>query len=297
MNTNPYLRLYKRCLTASVWCYFFSFIFPVYSADAHWIEWHQGLRMLLLGWVTLFQKGGVPILFFIWLANPIYHFILLFCLIKHFRKQGNDFTTTLGSRIIAYLPFFLGLSFLLIGKILEDDGKGLKPVETFHIGYWLWLSSFILIAIAFMARSEENTLAHRTITLYINKTKHISRWIKCLIPIVLCIILESIALLPENNPFGKKDNLTGKSFMGYYLSCQRIGIQFKRDNIALARISSTDFVGHFTLEFHGTYTYDGSNIVIDWGDNKVDMEYAVYDSIKHELTLFGGQETHVLGEN
>ncbi len=295
MNTNPYLRLYKRCVIASVLCYIISCIVPVYSVDAYRIDWAQGLFMLFFGWAAIIENDAEAVILSIeWLANPIYFFLLLFCL-PHI--QGKKFITTLGARIFAYLLVYLGSLFFINGKIVLDDSKGMRPIEAFHIGYWLWLSSFILIAIAFMARSKENTLAHRTITLYINKTKHISRWIKCLIPIVLCIILESIALLPENNPFGKKDNLTGKSFMGYYLSCQRIGIQFKRDNIALAHISSTEFVGHFILEFHGTYTYDGSNIVIDWGDNKVDMEYAVYDSIKHELTLFGGQETHVLGEN
>ncbi len=296
MNTNPYHQLYKRCVIASVLCYIISCIVPVYSVDAYRIDWAQGLFMLFFGWVAIIVNDAEAVILE-WLANPIYFILLSFCLINLLRKQEKDFIITRGSRIFAYLPVFMGSLFFIDGKILEDDDKGMRPIEAFHIGYWLWLSSFILLAIAFMARSEENTLAHRTITLYINKTKHISRWIKCLIPIVLCIILESIALLPENNPFGKKDNLTGKSFMGYYLSCQRIGIQFKRDNIALAHISSTDFVGHFTLEFHGTYTYDGSNIVIDWGDNNVDMEYAVYDSIKHELTLFGGQETHVLGEN
>ena len=296
-NPNPYHQLYNRCLIASVLCYILSFIFPVYSADAHWIEWHQGLRMLLLGWVTLFEKGGAPILFFIWLANPIYHFILLFCLIKHFRKQGNDFTTTLGSRIIAYLPFFLGLSFLLIDKILEDDGKGLKPVETFHIGYWLWFSSFILLAIGFMARSEENSAAHKAITFYFKKTQRISSLKKTFLAIGILIILETIAYLSGVNPIGEKDALTGKTFEGYYLSCQRISISFNRDNIALARISSTDFVGHFTEKFHGTYTYDSSKTVIDWGENEVDMEYAVYDSIKHELTLYGGKEKHVLKED
>lgn len=58
--------------------------------------------------------------------------------------------------------------------------------------------------------------------------------------------------------------LTGKKYQGYYHSCENISIEFKRDSMVVGRISSTDFVGHFSDRLYGHYEFHHPYIVVTW---------------------------------
>ncbi len=188
MNTNPYLRLYKRCLTASVWCYFFSFFFPVYRTNGNDLDFMQGIFMLLVGWLSLWT-----ILFFAWVANPIYITLIL----REKRHYGIK-KPTLRARIFAYLSVLFGTTFPLYGKIIIDEGGCWHEITNLLPGYWLWESAMVLLAIALMAKSEEGSLAHRIVTYYIAQKSKLSPLMKYTIAIifglmVLCFFIISFS--------------------------------------------------------------------------------------------------------
>lgn len=53
-------------------------------------------------------------------------------------------------------------------------------------------------------------------------------------------------------------------YSGYYVTCERISLDFKSSHKVKATISSADFVGHFFDEMYGKYEKRGDSIFIKW---------------------------------
>ena len=103
---------------------------------------------------------------------------------------------------------------------------------------------------------------------------------------------------------GKRDNLTGKEFEGYYYSCEYISLDFKPDSTVNGHFSSTDFVGSFSDDMYGHYEYAHPYITIVW--EKADPKNDVYKKVLSNpdslivnealdtLWLFEGEEKFTL---
>lgn len=87
-----------------------------------------GLFALLFGFFNASQS------FVVWFANPIY-FISIFLFY-------SDKKT---SRITSFLSIFLGLLFLVLNKVLINEGGTVGQVEEYLSGYWFWIASFIVL--------------------------------------------------------------------------------------------------------------------------------------------------------
>jgi hypothetical protein len=95
-------------------------------------EYFSGLLNLIFGWFGVF-KLHFPA--FTWLANP-----LLFISWILFKKNPQK------SLILSCIIFPLMLSFLLVNKIIVNDGSTTSIINFYGLGYWLWLfSSFIML--------------------------------------------------------------------------------------------------------------------------------------------------------
>ncbi|MBP5345923.1 MAG: hypothetical protein J6Y99_06895 [Bacteroidales bacterium] len=130
----------------------------------------QGIWMLLWGWL------GAHGLCLIWLANPIY--ITLICMIRVKLFHGEKIVTTRTMRIFSYLAVILGFTFFIKGEMILNEGGRVHPITAFHIGYWTWEASMILLAVALMAKSEEVTTAHRIISWFLRNTDLIKKRLK-----------------------------------------------------------------------------------------------------------------------
>ena len=100
------------------------------------------------------------------------------------------------------------------------------------------------------------------------------------------------------------NNLTGKSYQGYYNSCERICLEFESNSQVEGEISSADFVGSFTDYVYGHYEYKHPYIIITW--TKTDLDNEVYKSVISNpdstivngsldtLRLYEGNEEYIL---
>lgn len=88
--------------------------------------------------------------------------------------------------------------------------------------------------------------------------------------------------------------MTGKTYCGYYQTCQRIEVTFTSDYSLIAEISSTDFVGHGTEKYEGQFIYYPPYISTYWNGNSIDMKYALLDKDKDELIIYGQDATYYL---
>ena len=289
MENNQYHKLFKRSVLLSVAFYAISFLLPVFSTtDDKEIHFMQGTWMLLWGWL------GEHGLCLIWLANPIY--ITLICMIRVKLFHGEKIVTTRTMRVFSYLTVILGFAFFLKGEMILDEGGCVHPITAFHIGYWAWEASMILLAVALMAKSEEVTTAHRIISWFLSKTDTMNKTLKVLTPILLAILLECVALNPF--PISQKDSPFGtKRFSGYYKTCQKISVNFISNDKVLATISSTDFVGNFSTTDNGQYTYKPPYVLIQWENYMVDMNYMMYDTLSHRMIIFGAEDTYYLEQD
>lgn len=131
--------LFKVCRCASIVCYSVSFIPPVFSTDNKTAECFQGVWMLIFG--GMFSNSNT--LFLVWLANPIFIYL-------QFRYSQPP---SRGMRISAYLAVVFGALFLIFGKMVVNEGGHLHPIVAYHLGYWLWEASMILLALAITTKS------------------------------------------------------------------------------------------------------------------------------------------------
>ncbi len=152
MEDIRYHKLFKICWRASLVCYLLSFIPPVYSTSISSLPLCQGLMMLVWGWIPIgFQ-------FLVWLGNPIFLFVRARVRMK--TDCNGHYTSSKKLRSFVYATVILGIMFYFKGEVIEDEGGCLHKIESFHLGYWLWEASFILLAVALMAKSEIESNAH-----------------------------------------------------------------------------------------------------------------------------------------
>jgi hypothetical protein len=109
----------------------------------------SGWFVLLIGIIGVFAGGAC----LSWLANP---FILVSWIIV--KKTKYSFAFSL-------LAVICSSSFLLFDKIVVDEAGHYANITHYNIGYWLWLSSMIVMLIGNVVRLLLKVL---------NKTKKIS---------------------------------------------------------------------------------------------------------------------------
>ena len=283
MENNLYNKLFKRCWYVSLVCYIVSFLLPVYDTVDK-ITFGQGLVMFCWGWIPVgFQ-------FLVWLANPI--FFILRIRVRMKTDSNGQFTSTAAMRYFAYAVVVLGLLFFFKAELIEDEGGCLHEIKAFHVGYWMWEISMILLALALMAKSEANTKARRVVDVYLCLTNQIPFFIKILIIVVFAFISDLNAIYSSNRQ-KVMGPLSTMSFSGYYETCEKVDVKFLADNKVIATISSTDFVGHFSKQIRGSYRYNAPYVFIHW-DERVDMKYMQYDSIGHRMVMYGQEDTYYL---
>lgn len=83
---------------------------------------------------------------------------------------------------------------------------------------------------------------------------------------IVFALMALVFLLQSCDPSDKPvDERLKKSYSGYYKTCERIRLDFRKYDCECT-ISSTDFVGNFCDEISGTYTIDSNRINIQWND-------------------------------
>lgn len=95
-------------------------------------EIHYGYQILLLGWFGLF--AGI----FAWLGNPLFVKTLLLIRTKRYQE----------ALYIAIASFAVGLTAFMVHRVPRNEG-GVNDyiVDHLGIGYYVWLASFIALAV------------------------------------------------------------------------------------------------------------------------------------------------------
>lgn len=102
----------------------------------------SGIATLVMGGLSVL--GGGFFEWIIWLANPLYFLSIIF-----FIKYRNT------AQVLSLLSCILALSFVTWDKVLASESGRLAKIESLDIGYWLWLSSIVILTIGIFL-SEEN---------------------------------------------------------------------------------------------------------------------------------------------
>lgn len=126
----------------SILIYIVSLTMPIYSTagfedvENYW----EGAYLLLIG---IF---GVFIGVYAWLANPLFLGVAIIFWTTDYRKRMLFFSV---------LAILLSLSFLLNDTILVNEAGHYKAIAERRCGYWLWVSSMVLMAVANYLRMIE----------------------------------------------------------------------------------------------------------------------------------------------
>jgi len=94
-------------------------------------DW-EGMALLISGCFGIFSCAA----WFSWLANPAL-LISWLC----FKKK------TTYSTIINIIALLIGISFLFFREIITNEGGGVSKITSYEIGYWIWISSILLLLI------------------------------------------------------------------------------------------------------------------------------------------------------
>lgn len=126
----------KITIALSVFTLVLSFFFPAFYIDRpeNPAAWSNGCMLFFFGWT--FPLGGALVPFFFWLANPIY----IFSLISIIRKKNHGYT-------VSYVPLILALIFSQMKRFMTSESGSETDITSLELGYFLWLSSFALLAI------------------------------------------------------------------------------------------------------------------------------------------------------
>lgn len=127
-------KMRKRIWTLSLILLGISLLSPAYCTNGGCDDLGAGLACMLLGWLGALFMGGPYIA---WFANPF-----LIAAIFTNRK------VPLLSFIFALIALAIGLTFLKGGEVLINEAGHKEYITGFHIGYWLWLGSMVLLAAA-----------------------------------------------------------------------------------------------------------------------------------------------------
>jgi hypothetical protein len=126
----------KITIALSVFTLVLSFFFPAFYIDRpeNPAAWSNGCMLFFFGWT--FPLGGALVPFFFWLANPIY----IFSIISIIRKKNHGY-------MLSYVPLLLALIFSQMKSIMTSESGSETDITSFELGYFLWLSSFAILAI------------------------------------------------------------------------------------------------------------------------------------------------------
>lgn len=276
-------KLFNRCWMLSLVSYAISFLLPVYGvANSIELHWGEGIGMALMGGLTIMLGYHVSefVQFLIWLANPMY--IQLMLVVAHNYSRNKDFLPTLGQKLWAVTCVLLASWFFFGGQIITSESGAVNEVTSFRLGYWMWWAAMVLLAAALLL--QEKTV------------KPGSSWQYYLIAFVLLIftMITVGGYRLSCSSTSRSYPMTGKTYSGYYKTCQRIEVSFTSDFTLLAVVSSTDFVGHGSERDDGHYTYHSPFIDAYWHGNTVDMQYALLDQDADELIIYGKEDTYYL---
>ncbi|MFK3662721.1 hypothetical protein ACI2I2_19770 [Scandinavium sp. NPDC088450] len=115
----------------SVLCFCSALYFPSFSTDTGSSD---GLALLITGGFGFFVDPGAS---FSWLANPFY----IASLIGVIRGKENNLLF-----ILSLVSFLLAISFLGVKSIIIDTGGRERPVISYGLGFWMWISApFIMM--------------------------------------------------------------------------------------------------------------------------------------------------------
>ena len=102
----------------------------------------------------------------------------------------------------------------------------------------------------------------------------------------------------------KRDEFTGKEYVGYYHPIEQISLDFKAGGHVTARINSTDFVGWFSDKLYGHYEYSNPVLTLSWDraphgnweykDCPPDPDSILISPSLDTLILYEGDSSYVL---
>lgn len=110
---------------------------PAFAVDRPGAEPEEmdGVFLFFMGWI--FPLGGAVIPFLFWCANPIYLFSV--CLFLNRNKKMGFF--------ISLIPCLIALRFMQMDKIMASESGSESAITSLGTGYFLWLSSFLVLSI------------------------------------------------------------------------------------------------------------------------------------------------------
>jgi len=132
-NKTKYLKY--SLLLLSIILFIISLFQPAFFIDRKDSDaYSDSLFLFALGWMSFFGGGFIP--FLIWLANPLY--IISLFLINRKSKTGI---------ITISISIFLALIFANLNEILTSESGSTSKITELGVGYFLWISSFIVLFI------------------------------------------------------------------------------------------------------------------------------------------------------
>lgn len=111
-----------------------SLLCPTYCTNAKCSEPGSGLIDLLFGWFAAFFLGST---YFAWFANP-------FLIVAVFTNKKVPVL----SLIFSVIALSIALTFLKGGKVLLNEAGHEGYITKLQIGYWLWISSMVIMIAA-----------------------------------------------------------------------------------------------------------------------------------------------------
>ncbi len=126
-------KVYILAISIVIYCVSFSFDAITYN-DFDGQKTHSSFSLLIMGGLAIL--GGGLFEWLVWLANPLYLLGLMY-LVKVQKV----------SRIFSLISFILGLSFFNWTEILAAENGRTASIESFNMGYWLWILSLLVLAV------------------------------------------------------------------------------------------------------------------------------------------------------
>ncbi len=111
-----------------------SLISPTYCTNAKCSTFGSGFVDLFFGWFGALFMGNT---YLAWFANPFFITSIF----------TNKRTPTL-SLIFSIIGLIIALTFLKGGEVLLNEAGHTGYITKLEVGYWLWISSIILMIIA-----------------------------------------------------------------------------------------------------------------------------------------------------
>jgi len=127
---NKFLKIVRY---TTLWLFIFSLTQKSYCMEGDCGTFGGGFLCLFFGWIALLFLG---VNYISWLANPL--LIIAWLSLKQ---------VSIVSIICSGLAIILCFSFLSVPELLRDEGGNWAPITGYHLGYWLWAASMIILFI------------------------------------------------------------------------------------------------------------------------------------------------------